>query len=71
MLRGLLAAAGAAALAAGRLPPAAVAAVAAAARLARPGDVVLLSPASTSFARVKHFEERGRVFKDLVLALPE
>ncbi len=35
------------------------------------GDVVLLSPASTSFDRFKNFEERGRVFKDLVNALPE
>ena len=47
------------------------AAVAAADRLAQPGDVVILSPASTSFDRFKNFEERGRVFKDLVLALPE
>ena len=35
------------------------------------GDVVLLSPASTSFDRFKNFEERGRVFKELVAALPE
>lgn len=35
-----------------------------------PGDVVLLSPASTSFDRFKNFEERGRVFKDLVGSLP-
>ncbi len=35
------------------------------------GDVVLLSPAGTSFDRFKNFEERGRVFKDLVNALPE
>ena len=34
------------------------------------GDVVLLSPASTSFDRFKNFEERGRVFKELVAALP-
>ena len=34
------------------------------------GDVVILSPASTSFDRFKNFEERGRVFKDLVRALP-
>lgn len=34
------------------------------------GDVVLLSPASTSFDRFRNFEERGRVFKDLVNALP-
>lgn len=35
------------------------------------GDVVMLSPASTSFDRFRNFEERGRVFKDLVMALPE
>ena len=35
------------------------------------GDVVLLSPASTSFDRFKNFEERGHVFKDLVNSLPE
>ncbi|MDE7041614.1 MAG: UDP-N-acetylmuramoyl-L-alanine--D-glutamate ligase, partial [Oscillospiraceae bacterium] len=35
------------------------------------GDVVILSPASTSFDRFRNFEERGRVFKDLVTALPE
>jgi UDP-N-acetylmuramoylalanine--D-glutamate ligase len=33
--------------------------------------VVILSPASTSFDRFRNFEERGRVFKDLVTALPE
>lgn len=38
---------------------------------AQAGDVVLLSPASTSFDRFKNFEERGHVFKDLVNALPE
>ncbi len=37
----------------------------------REGDVVILSPASTSFDRFRNFEERGRVFKDLVTALPE
>ena len=36
---------------------------------AKPGDVVLLSPASTSFDRFANFMERGRVFKDLVNAL--
>jgi len=35
------------------------------------GDVVILSPASTSFDRFKNFEERGHVFKDLVNGLPE
>ncbi|WP_295578998.1 UDP-N-acetylmuramoyl-L-alanine--D-glutamate ligase [uncultured Oscillibacter sp.] len=33
------------------------------------GDVVLLSPASTSFDRFANFMERGKVFKDLVNAL--
>ena len=47
------------------------AAVALADRRAGAGDVVLLSPASTSFDRFKNFEERGRVFKDLVNALPD
>jgi UDP-N-acetylmuramoylalanine--D-glutamate ligase len=46
-------------------------AVALAAENAGDGDVVILSPASTSFDRFKNFEERGRVFKDLVNALPE
>lgn len=35
------------------------------------GDVVMLSPASTSFDRFKNFEERGRVFKNLVNELPD
>ena len=51
--------------------PASPAAVSLADRRAGPGDVVLLSPASTSFDRFRNFEERGRVFKDLVNALPE
>ncbi len=37
--------------------------------LARPGDVVILSPASASFDRFKNFEERGNVFKALVNSL--
>ena len=37
--------------------------------LARPGDAVILSPASASFDRFKNFEERGNAFKDLVNAL--
>ena len=36
---------------------------------AREGDVVLLSPASTSFDRFANFMERGRVFKDIVNSL--
>ena len=38
-------------------------------RLARPGDVVLLSPGGTSFDAFKDFAERGVFFKDLVKAL--
>ena len=37
--------------------------------LAKPGDVVILSPASASFDRFKNFAERGNVFKALVNAL--
>ncbi|MCX7709618.1 MAG: UDP-N-acetylmuramoyl-L-alanine--D-glutamate ligase [Clostridia bacterium] len=33
------------------------------------GDVVILSPASTSFDMFKNFEERGRVFKNIVNSL--
>ena len=46
------------------------AAVALADSRARAGDVVILSPASTSFDRFANFMERGRVFKELVNALP-
>lgn len=46
-------------------------AVAEARQQARPGDVVVLSPAGTSFDRFRHFEERGNLFRELVLALPE
>ena len=45
------------------------AAVALADRRAGEGDVVLLSPASTSFDRFANFMERGNVFKDLVNGL--
>jgi len=33
---------------------------------ATPGDIVLLSPACTSFDKFKNFEERGNTFKDIV-----
>ena len=34
--------------------------------IAEPGDIVLLSPASTSFDMFRNFEERGNLFKELV-----
>jgi UDP-N-acetylmuramoylalanine--D-glutamate ligase len=40
-----------------------------AAELARPGDVVLLSPGGTSYDAFKDFAERGERFKEWVLAL--
>ncbi len=44
-------------------------AVDAARRLARPGDVVLMSPAGTSFDAYDNFERRGEHFRALVQAL--
>ena len=45
-------------------------AVNAADSVAKSGDVVILSPASTSFDRFANFMERGNVFKKLVNELP-
>lgn len=44
-------------------------AVEVAARLALPGDVVLFSPAGTSFDAYPNFERRGEVFREAVRAL--
>ena len=41
-------------------------AVSAAATAARPGEVVLLAPACSSFDQFENYEQRGRVFKELV-----
>lgn len=38
-------------------------------KLASPGDIIVLSPASASFDRFKNFEERGNRFKELVSGL--
>jgi UDP-N-acetylmuramoylalanine--D-glutamate ligase len=45
------------------------AAVDAASSAAVPGDVVLLAPACSSFDQFESYEHRGRIFKELVLAL--
>jgi UDP-N-acetylmuramoylalanine--D-glutamate ligase len=44
-------------------------ALAAARVAARPGEVVLLSPACASFDQFEDFEARGRAFKELVLQM--
>jgi UDP-N-acetylmuramoylalanine--D-glutamate ligase len=41
-------------------------AVSAAASAARPGEIVLLAPACSSFDQFENYEQRGRVFKELV-----
>jgi len=46
--------------------PAIEKAVSAAASAARPGEVVLLAPACSSFDQFESYEHRGRVFKQLV-----
>ncbi len=38
-------------------------------KVARKGEIVLFSPASASFDMFKNFEERGKVFKELVMNL--
>jgi len=44
-------------------------AVCAASEVATKGDVVILSPACTSFDRFRNFEERGNLFKEIVNSL--
>jgi len=50
---------------AGSLPEA----VRSAAESARPGDVVVFSPACSSFDMFRNFEERGEAFRDAVRGL--
>lgn len=45
------------------------AAVECARSIAEPGEIVVLSPAGTSFDKFRHFEERGNLFKALVNGL--
>ena len=44
------------------------AAVAAASEAAQTGEIILLAPACSSFDQFENYEQRGKVFKDLVLA---
>ena len=44
-------------------------AVQAARQMAEPGEIVVLSPAGTSYDQFRHFEERGNLFRNLVMAL--
>jgi UDP-N-acetylmuramoylalanine--D-glutamate ligase len=37
--------------------------------VAQPGDVVLLAPACASFDQFRNYEQRGRLFKEIVLGL--
>lgn len=57
------------AVAEARIVPTLDEAVVAAASLVQPGDVVLLSPAGTSFDAYPNFEARGEAFRELVAGL--
>lgn len=46
-------------------------AVEAAKNLAKPGDVVVLSPACASFDSFRNFEERGAIFKNIINTMAE
>ena len=46
-------------------------AVSSATAAAKPGDVVLLAPACSSFDQFENYEHRGRVFKQLVADLKD